>query len=127
MMAQRATRVVAAVNVAGAAAATVFAALGAARPGYVGGDADRSELSRFWAASSGVRTIAIAGPLLMSFSDPGGASSELLAVAGLVQVGDSALGVWQRNPRMAVAPALMGAIHLASAYAARSRSSVTQN
>ncbi len=36
-------------------------------------------------------------------------------MAGLVQHGDSALGVQQRKPDMTLAPAVMGVLHLASA------------
>lgn len=40
---------------------------------------------------------------------------ELSAAAGLVQLGDAGLGVWQRNLPMAVLPAVLGVFHLASA------------
>jgi len=62
-----------------------------------------------------VRTCAVTAPLLGSVLLRGRAAPELLAVAGLVQLGDSALGVWQRKPDMTLAPAVMGVLHLASA------------
>ncbi len=108
-------------NGAGAAAAAVFAAVGLVNPGYVD-TADRpGPLTRFWAASSAVRTWSITAPLLVAVATRARPSPHLLATAGLVQLGDSALGIWQRNPRMALAPAIMGAVHLASSRAALRR------
>jgi hypothetical protein len=40
----------------------------------------------------------------------------VLAVAGLAQAGDSAIGVQQRNKRMAVSAGLCATLHLASAW-----------
>ena len=104
-----------ALNAVGAAAAAAFAALGAARPGYVDQEKFPDALAGFWAASSAVRTWAITIPLLAALARPGRASPELLMAAGLVQLGDSALGIRRHDPRMAIAPALMGIIHLATA------------
>ena len=104
-----------ALNAAGATAAAAFAALGTARPGYIGREKSPDAPAGFWAASSAIRTWAITIPLLAALVRPGRLSPELLTVAGLVQLGDSALGIRQHNPRMTIAPALMGIIHLASA------------
>ncbi|MEP6651570.1 MAG: hypothetical protein ABJA74_16900 [Lapillicoccus sp.] len=104
------------VNAAGAVAATAFAGLSLARPGYVDRRAALNSLTGFWAASSTVRTWAITIPLLDVMIRQRRLSPELLAVAGLVQLGDSALGIRQHNPRMTLAPALMGTVHLATAW-----------
>ena len=85
------------------------------RPSYVQPSQDASPLASLWAASSAVRTAAITASLLGSLLLRGRAAPELLTVAGLVQVGDSALGAWQRKPDMILAPAVMGLVHLASA------------
>jgi hypothetical protein len=103
------------VNVAGAVAAAAFATRGLLRPEYVRPGASSSPLAEFWAASSAVRTWAVAVPLLGGLLVTGRVVPQLLTVAGLVQLGDSALGIWQRKTDMAVAPAVMGLIHLASA------------
>ncbi len=93
----------------------MFAATGLARPGYVQSGSSSSSLAGFWAASSAVRTWAITAPLLAGIIRGGRPAPQLLAVAGLVQLGDAALGVWQRNARMAAFPAAMGLVHLGSA------------
>lgn len=105
-----------ALNAAGAAAAAAFAALGAARPDYIDRDKGPNAPAGFWAASSAVRTWAITIPLLAALLRHERLSPELLAIAGLVQLGDSALGIRQHNPRMTLAPALMGIVHLATAH-----------
>ena len=102
------------INGAGAAAAAVFAAAGLARPAYGQAGTPPDSLAEFWAASSAVRTWAITVPLLGGLLT-GRPAPHLLTVAGLVQLGDSALGIRQRNPRMTLAPAAMGLVHLASA------------
>ena len=102
-------------NFAGVAAAAAFAARGLRRPDFVRPGAGVDPLTEFWAASSAVRTWALAGPLLGGLVT-GRAAPELLAVAGLVQLGDSALGAWQRKADMTVAPAVMGLVHLATAW-----------
>ncbi len=104
-----------ALNAAGAAAAAAFAAFGAVRPGYIDRETGPNPTAGFWAASSAVRTWAITIPLLADLVRQGRPSPELLTVAGLVQLGDSALGIRQHNPRMTLAPALMGIVHLATA------------
>lgn len=103
------------VNAAGLLVASIYAAAGlraAGRPG-------RRSTSRkaFWAAASAVRTWSVAGPLLVGLvrSRP---SPALLAVAGLVQLGDAAIGCRRRVPGMATAPAIMGIVHLATARSA---------
>ncbi len=111
----RVRRVVLAVNGVGAATAAVFAAAGLTRPSYVQPGASSSSLTEFWAASSAVRTWAITVPLLAGLATTGRAAPQLLTVAGLVQLGDAALGIWQRKPDMTLAPAAMGLIHLTSA------------
>ena len=105
-----------AVNAAGAAAAAAFAALGAARPGYIDPEKGPNSTAGFWAASSAVRTWAITIPLLAALIRQRRPGPELLMVAGLVQLGDSALGIRQHNPRMTLAPGLMGIVHLATAH-----------
>jgi len=52
-------------------------------------------------------------------------SPQLVAAAGMVQLGDAVLGLRQRNVFMSVAPAVMGVIHLVTARAL-SRSSGTE-
>lgn len=102
-------------NAVGATASAAFAARGVIRPEYVRPAQAGSPLTSFWAASSAVRSWAIAVPLVGSVVITGRAAPELLVVAGLAQLGDSALGIWQRKPDMTVAPAAMGLVHLASA------------
>ena len=104
-----------AVTIAGAGAATAFAFRGWRRPAYVAPGSPPGALTDFWAASSAVRTLAVTVPLLVEVAGTGRLRPHLLTVAGLVQLGDSALGVWQRKVDMAVAPAVMGTIHLATA------------
>ena len=111
----KARRAVLVANGAGAAAAAIFAAVGLARPSYVQAGAASGSLTEFWAASSAVRTWAITIPLLAGLATTGRAAPQLLTVAGLVQLGDAALGIWQRKPDMTVAPAAMGLLHLTSA------------
>ncbi len=102
-------------NGVGAGAAAGFAALGLGRPSYVEAGSASGSLSGFWAASSALRTWAITVPLLSELVFKQRITPQLLTVAGLVQLGDSALGIRQRKPSMALAPAAMGVIHLASA------------
>lgn len=111
----RARDAVLAANAVGAAAAALFAGLGLARPSYMQSGSSSSSLTQFWAASSAIRTVGITAPLLAGIIRGGHPAPQLLEVAGLVQLGDAALGVWQRNPRMAVLPTGMGLLHLASA------------
>ncbi len=108
-------QVVVGVNAVGAMAAAAFAARGVLRPEYVSPERSSNSLADFWAVSSAVRTWAVTVPLLGGVVVTGRVMPQLLMVAGLVQLGDSALGVWQRKADMAVAPAVMGLVHLASA------------
>lgn len=108
-------KAVLAVNAVGAAAAAAFAAIALARPDYVQSDSSSNSLTEFWVASSAVRTWAITAPLLAGIIRGGSPAPELLTAAGLVQLGDSALGAWQGNASMAVFPAAMGLVHLRSA------------
>ena len=102
-------------NAAGAVAATVFATAGVVRSDHSGASGG------FWAASSAVRTLAITGPLLAGMAARGRPAPQLLIAAGLAQLGDSALGLWQHNLSMTVAPAAMGLIHLRTAWALTQR------
>lgn len=102
-------------NGVGAAAAAVFAAAGMARPDYVEADPSSTSLSEFWATSSALRTWAITVPLLRELVLKRRPTPQLLIAAGLVQLGDSALGIRQHNPSMTLAPEAMGIVHLASA------------
>lgn len=104
-----------ATNAVGASASAMFAVVGLVRPGYVQPGSSMSPLAKFWAASSAGRTWAITGPLLVGIARGGRPAPPLLMSAGIVQLMDSGLGVWQRNPRMAVLPAAMGLLHLATA------------
>lgn len=104
-----------AANAVGASASAVFAAVGLVRPGYVQPGSRTSPLAEFWAASSAVRTWAVTGSLLAGIVRGGRPAPQLLVAAGVVQLMDAGLGVWQRNPPMAVLPAAMGLVHLASA------------
>ena len=103
------------VNTLGATAASAFAIRGLTRPEYVQPGSPTHPITRFWAASSAVRTVAFTIPLLGQAATTRRLEPQLLTVAGLVQLGDSALGIWQRKADMALAPALMGIVHLASA------------
>lgn len=103
------------VNGLGIAAAAAFAATGLARPDYAHPGASVSSLTRFWSAASAVRTWSLAVPLMIALLRDDRSVPELLTTAGMVQLGDSALGLWQRNPRMAAFPAAMGIVHLRSA------------
>ena len=104
------------VNAAGAMAAAVFAAAGIVRAVHARTDDHPRSPSLFWAASSAVRTWAVTGPLLAAITARRPPAPHLLVAAGLVQLGDSAIGLWQRNLSMTVAPAAMGLIHLGTAY-----------
>lgn len=104
-------------NAVGASTSLVFSVVGLGRPRYVQPTSVSGPLAQFWAASSAVRTWAVTGPLLAAFARGRQPAPQLLVVAGLVQVFDAGLGVWQRNPRMTVLPAVMGVVHLVSARA----------
>ena len=108
-------KVLSAVNALGLAAAAAFSIRGVHNPSYVRPNEPVEPLARFWAASSAVRTLAVAGPLLGPLAVGRPVETPTLTVAGLVQLGDAALGVWQRKTDMAVAPAIMGLVHLATA------------
>ncbi len=109
-------------NSAGVLAAAAFSVAGVHRPGYVAPTEPVTPLAAFWTTSSAVRTWALTGPLLVALSRPdSGSRSALLVVAGLAQLGDAVLGVRRRDPAMATAPAIMGAVHLLSARALQTR------
>lgn len=55
------------------------------------------------------------GPLLASLLTRRGPSPQIVTAAGIIQLGDAALGLRQRNGFMAVAPAVMGVIHVVTA------------
>ena len=101
-------------NGVGILVASAFSAQGLAKPNFAEPDQPVTRLARFWAASSAVRTWSLALPLLVGLVGRRPAA-QILTTAGLVQIGDSALGIWQRNPQMAIAPGVMGTIHLISA------------
>lgn len=105
-------------NGVGALVATGFAAAGLVRPAVAErrSDTKTDSVTEFWAASSAIRTLAITGPLLATLLTRRGPSGgQIVAAAGIVQLGDAALGLRQRNPFMAIAPAVMGTIHLITA------------
>ncbi len=108
-----------ALNAIGATAAAGFAAAGLIRPDYVQNPTPTSALTRFWAASSAVRTWALTLPLLATMARHDTPSHDLLLVAGLVQLGDSALGFQQGNRRMTLAPAVMATVHILTARSFR--------
>lgn len=114
-------------NGAGALIAAGFAGAGLARPSIAESkaDAEPNTLSQFWAASSAIRTWAITGPLLGSLLTRRGPSPQIVIAAGIVQLGDAALGVRQRNTFMTIAPAVMGVIHLITARVL-SRNAISQ-
>ncbi len=103
-------------NGVGIIAAGAFATAGVRRPGYIAAGEPVTPLAQFWSASSGVRTWALAVPLLLALIRPAAPSRPgLLVAAGLVQLGDAALGMQRRDAAMTAAPAVMGAVHLVSA------------
>ncbi|MGI3783429.1 MAG: hypothetical protein ACRYG2_21915 [Janthinobacterium lividum] len=106
-------------NGAGALIATGFAGAGLARPSIADprSASETNVVTRFWAASSAIRTWAVAVPLLASLPTQRGPSPHIITAAGIVQLGDAALGLRQRNILMTLAPAVMGAIHLVTARA----------
>lgn len=68
-----------------------------------------------------MRTWAVTAPLFAALvGSRSDSRPSLLLVAGLVQFGDAALGIRQRNPGMTVGPAVLGCLHLASARLLRS-------
>ncbi len=104
-----------AVNAVGAATSVVFSVVGLGRPQYVQPMSSASPLTQFWAASSAVRTWAVTAPLLAAIVRGRQPVPQLIVVAGLVQLMDAGLGVWQRNLRMTVLPAVLGVVHLGTA------------
>lgn len=112
MTVDRRTRGLLAASAVGACAASAFAASGVLNPTYVRPGAEVTPLVRFWAASSAVRTWALSVPVLLQLARGRQPAPELLVTAGLVQLGDAGLGVWQRNPPMSTLPAAMGVLHL---------------
>lgn len=103
-------------NAVGATVSAAFAVRGLLHPEYVQPTQTTNSVASFWAASSAVRSWAVAIPLVGGSIVAGRGAPQLLVVAGLVQLGDSALGMWQHKPDMTVAPAVLGLVHLASAY-----------
>lgn len=104
-----------AVNAVGAATSVVFSVVGLGRPQYVQPMSSASPLTQFRAASSAVRTWAVTAPLLAAIVRGRQPVPQLIVVAGLVQLMDAGLGVWQRNLRMTVLPAVLGVVHLGTA------------
>jgi len=104
-------------NGVGALIAAGFAGAGLARPSIAEptSDVGSNTVTGFWAASSAIRTWAVTGPLLASLLTRRGPSPQIVTAAGIVQLGDAALGLRQRNTFMTIAPAMMGVIHLITA------------
>lgn len=102
-------------NGAGVSTSAAFAVRGLLRPSFVRPEEAVGPLGQFWSASSAVRSFGLAVPLVVALARPGRDASPLLVAAGLVQLGDSGLGVWQRKADMALAPAVLGLVHLVSA------------
>ncbi len=110
------TDVVLAINALGASASAMFAIVGVVQPDYhTPASPPHTFLDRFWPASSAVRTLAVSGVLVLGITRGQRPAPQLLAVAGMIQLGDAGLGLRQRNLPMAVLPALMGSVHFATA------------
>lgn len=103
-----------AVNGIGMLVASSFSARGFVSPNFAEPEQPSTPLARFWSASSAVRTWSIAVPMLAGLARQRPVGG-MLVTAGLVQLGDSALGISRRDLQMTIAPAIMGAIHLVSA------------
>ncbi|MFF7356229.1 MULTISPECIES: DUF4267 domain-containing protein [Streptomyces] len=73
--------------------------------------------THLYANAYGARAIPLAAVTLALFAmgDPS-AVAPVLAIAGLAQLGDSAIGVQQRNKGMAVSAGLLAFLHLATAW-----------
>ena len=107
---------VTALNVVALCGAVVFAAAGVARPSLVhAGSSSPRDLGRVWAAASALRTAGIVLTSLWLLRRRHPAATLALTVAGSMQLGDSLLGVWQRNLPMSIASAMMGTLHLVTA------------
>ncbi|MFF0411147.1 DUF4267 domain-containing protein [Kitasatospora sp. NPDC004745] len=73
--------------------------------------------TRLYAHAYGARAIPLAAvTLALLATGDRSAAAPVLAIAGLAQIGDSAIGVRQRNPGMAVCAGLLAVLHLASAW-----------
>lgn len=109
------------VNGVGALIAAGFAGAGLLRPSIAEprSPAETNTVTGFWAASSAIRTWAITGPLLAALLTDRRPSPQIITAAGIVQLGDAALGLRQRNAFMTIAPAAMGVIHLITARVLR--------
>ncbi len=102
-------------NVAALLSATLFSAAALRRPGLVRSGRRDRPLPTVLAAASAGRTWSITVPLLVAILRRRPPSRQLLISAGLIQLGDTAVNVWQRSPQ-AAAPAVMSALHLVSAW-----------
>ncbi|MER6068241.1 hypothetical protein ABT187_05165 [Streptomyces sp. NPDC001817] len=73
--------------------------------------------THLYANAYGARAIPLAAVTLalLGMGDRS-AVAPVLAVAGLAQIGDSAIGVQQRNKGMTICAGLLGVLHLASAW-----------
>ncbi|MFI5643282.1 DUF4267 domain-containing protein [Kitasatospora sp. NPDC051705] len=70
-----------------------------------------------YAHAYGARAIPLAAvTLALLATGDRSAAAPVLAIVGLAQIGDSAIGVQQRNPGMAVCAGLLAVLHLASAW-----------
>lgn len=74
--------------------------------------------TRFWTVASGIRTASIAVPVAASLA-AGRPSRGLLVAAGLVQLGDGALGVRSRTWPLVAGSAVQAALHLGTALRLR--------
>lgn len=103
-------------NVAALLSATVFSAAALGRPALVQSGGRNRPLPRVLAAAAAGRTWAVTAPLIVGILRRRPPSRQLLIAAGLFQLGDATINVWQRSPR-AAAPGVMSALHLVSAWA----------
>ncbi|MGW7386123.1 hypothetical protein [Streptomyces sp. NPDC054794] len=73
--------------------------------------------THLYANAYGARAIPLAAVTLALFAMGDRSTvAPVLAIAGLAQIGDSAIGVQQRNKGMAICASLLGVLHLASAW-----------
>ncbi|MEU6085638.1 DUF4267 domain-containing protein [Streptomyces sp. NPDC047085] len=73
--------------------------------------------TRLYANAYGARAIPLAAVTLALFAlGDRSVVAPVLAIAGLAQIGDSAIGVQQRNKGMAICAGVFAVLHLASAW-----------
>ncbi|KDN81763.1 hypothetical protein [Kitasatospora cheerisanensis] len=94
-----------------------FGVAGAVRPGLVlAADQPVTAGTHLYARAYAARALplGIATALVLA-AGPRDAAWPLVVVAGLAQVGDSAIGIRERNPGMAIGAGAAAALHLATA------------